>query len=327
MQIVSNEKIILLKEFIEKHDFFFIAGHKEPDGDCVYSCLAFSRILNYFKKEYQLLNAGSFKRNEIYDKAELFSDVPQFLSEPERKKTGLFILDCSELKRLGDLENDLKGLDTFTIDHHITAEETPYSIIDPSSPATACIVQQIYEKIIGELNPEVANEIFFGQSTDTGYFRFLDEKSEEVFLQTARLVKAGVNPRKMYDKITGGKLYNTRKLLGVLLAKSEQYYGGKLIITYETMEDTKKFGMDGRDSDSLYSLLLAVENVEAVIFIRQDTEYSCTVGLRSKDKVDVSSIAQKFGGGGHKNAAGLSIQGTISTVLPSLQKEFSKIFK
>ncbi len=325
MKTVSDRQIESFKNFLNTHDFFFIAGHKEPDGDCVSSSLAVSCILKKLNLEFQLLNEGPFKRNEISEFEKYFSKEPQFLSKPERKKTGLIIVDCSELKRLGELEAELKGLDTFIIDHHLTALETDTSIIDSSAPAACCIVQQIYEKVIGELDEEAASYIFFGQSTDTGWFRFLGTDSENVFTQTARLVKAGVNPRTMYDKITGGRPYSTRKLLGILLSKAERYCNNKLVITYETLEDTKKYGQEGRDSDSLYSLLLSAEGVEAVAFLRQDTEFSCTGGLRSRKDCDVSAIAAKFDGGGHKNAAGFSCQGKVENLITEIKKEFSKV--
>ena len=125
--------------------------------------------------------------------------------------------------------------------------------------------------------------------------------------------------------MTGGKPWNTRKLLGIMLSRAERYLSGKLVVTYETQEDTKKYGQEGRDSDALYTLTLAVEGVEAVAFIRQETEHSCTLGLRSKDRVDVSVVAAKFGGGGHKNASGASTEGKVETIIPALVKEFAKI--
>ncbi len=325
MKIVTDNQIASFKEFLESKQFFFIIGHKEPDGDCVYSCLALASLLDKLNIEHQLLNAGPFKRNEIAEHADKFTNRPVFLSEPERKNTGLIILDCSEFSRLGEIDGDLTNLETFIIDHHLTAEVSDKSIIDPSSPATACIVQQLYEKIAGPLDLKTAEYIFFGQSTDSGYFKFLGTDSSEVFLQTARLVEAGVNPRKMYDKITGGKPYMTRKLLGTLLSRAERLCNNKLVITWETMEDTKKYGTEGRDSDALYSLLLSSEDVEAVAFLRQDTEFTCTAGLRSRDSVNVSSIAAKFGGGGHKNAAGLSYNGKLDNLIVEIKKEFSQV--
>lgn len=325
MQIITDEQIASFSQFLSSHDFFYVIGHKEPDGDCISSCLGMASLLDAKKISYQLLSAGPFKRTEIRDKADLFSNVPSFLSEPERKRTGLIILDCSELSRLGEIDGDLSGLDTFIIDHHKTASVSENCIIDPSSPATATLVQQLYERIIGQPSKDVAETLFFGLSTDTGFFRFLKDDSAEVFKAAARLVEAGANPRQIYDKMTGGKAYSTRKLLGIMLNRAERYYNNKLIVTYETMEDTRKYGQEGRDSDALYSLLLACDGVEAVLFLRQETEHNCTAGFRSRDAVDVSAIAAKFGGGGHKNAAGGSIEGKIETLIPAICKEFAKV--
>lgn len=324
MIIIPNEKISEFSKFIDSHDFFYIAGHKEPDGDAIFSCLGMADLIAKKNKKYQLLSAGPFKRNEIKDKADLFSNTLKTLTS-EVKNPGLIILDCSEMARLGELFGNYSNLDTYIIDHHKTADVTTNCIIDSTSPATACLVQQIYEKIIGNLPKEIAEYLFFGTCTDTGYFRFLKEDSAEVFRQVARLVDAGANPRTTYDEMTGGKSYNTRKLLGVMLNRAERKFNDKLIVTYETMEDTKKFGQDGRDSDALYSLLLAVDGVEAVLFVRQDTETTCTAGFRSRDKVDVSAIASIFGGGGHKNAAGLSIEGTLDKIIPMICSEFEKV--
>ena len=98
-------------------------------------------------------------------------------------------------------------------------------------------------------------------------------------------------------------------------------------MTYETQEDTKKYGQEGRDNDALYTLMLAVDGVEVVCFVRQETEHSCTIGLRSKDKVDVSIVASRFGGGGHKNASGASTEGQVLTLIPAIVKEFSRTGK
>lgn len=325
MQIISDEKINEFKAFLEKHDFFYVIAHKDPDGDAIFSCLGMKDILEAKGLNYQLLSAGPFKRPEIRNKAKFFTNQMTFLSEPERKKAGLIVLDCSELERLGEIDGDLKNLDTFTIDHHKTASASENCIIDPTSPATAALVQQIYEKLLGTLPKQTAEYLFFGLSTDTGYFRFLNADSAEVFRQAARLVEAGADPRKTYDEMTGGKPYSTRKLLGIMLDRVERRYNNKLAVTYETMDDTKKWGQEGRDSDALYSLLLSVDGVEAVLFVRQDTELTCTCGFRSRDKIDVSAIAAKFGGGGHKNAAGLSIDGKIPDVLEKICAEFKKI--
>ena len=91
------------------------------------------------------------------------------------------------------------------------------------------------------------------------------------------------------------------------------------------MDDTHKLGTEGRDSDALYQLLLSSKDVKAAVFLRQDSPTTCTGGFRSLDDVDVSQIAAKFGGGGHKNASGMSTEGRIETLIPSIVKEFARI--
>lgn len=316
-----------LKQFIDQHNFFFIVGHKEPDGDCITSCLGVAAIIEKMGKPYQLLSAGPFKRNEVIRWQESFSAEMDFQDEDERKHTGLIIVDCSELHRLGEIDGDLKGFDTFVIDHHKTGglPENATGYINPEAPACAFLVQVFYEKLIGPLPENLAKIIFFGICTDTGFFRFCNEDSAPVFEACARLVKYGVDPRTTYREINSGKPYSTRKLLGVLLTKSERHLNGRLVVTYESLEDTKKYGLDGRDSDSLYQLLLSSKDVEAVAFLRQDTATTCTGGFRSVDKIDVSQVAAKFGGGGHKNASGMSCDGRVETLIPQIVKEFARI--
>lgn len=324
---ISQEKADELKAFIDNHDFFFIAGHKEPDGDCITSCLGIAAILEHFNKPFQLLSAGPFKRNEVIRWQERFSDTMEFQDDNERKASGLFIADCSEIIRIGDIDGDLKGLDTFVIDHHKTSglEEGMKGHVDSEAPACAFLIQLFYEKLIGPVPSLLAKDLFFGICTDTGFFRFLTDNSSEVFAAVSRLVADGADPRSTYREINSGKPYSTRKLLGVLLDKAERYLDGRLVVTYESLEDTKKWGMEGRDSDSLYQLMLSAKGVEAVVFLRQDTPTTCTGGFRSQDKIDVSVVAGKFGGGGHKNASGMSCNGRVETLIPQIVKEFARI--
>ena len=324
---ITVEKIEEFKNFIDNHNFFFVAGHKEPDGDAVASCLGVAAILEKKGKPYQLLSAGPFKRNEILPYKDSFSDTMEFMDESERRKSALIIVDCSELSRLGEIDGDLSGLDTYVIDHHKTSgiNENWKGYVDGDAPACAFLIQQFFEGIIGNIPKESAEILFLGICTDTGFFRFLTSSSAPVFEAVSRLVSYGADPRETYRKITSGKPYSTRKLLGLLLSKCELYLEGRLAVTYESLEDTKKYGAEGRDSDALYQNLLAVRGVEVVVFLRQDTPTTCTGGFRSQDAIDVSLVASKFGGGGHKNASGMSCNGRIETLIPQIVKEFARI--
>jgi phosphoesterase RecJ-like protein len=195
------------------------------------------------------------------------------------------------------------------------------------------LVLALIEALGLKLAKEEAEYLLFGLCTDTGFFRHLDERSAETFNAAAKMIAAGASPKKTFQMVSGGKSLNSRLLLGHILSGVESHFDGKLLIGFETNEDFKRFGLEGRDSDTLYQLLQSVAGVEAIVIIRQESSdllhksgEKCSVGLRSRNAVDVSAIAASFGGGGHKNAAGFSIEGTISNVREKIMNVFNNTF-
>ncbi|MDR2446622.1 MAG: bifunctional oligoribonuclease/PAP phosphatase NrnA [Treponema sp.] len=317
-----------LLDFIKNHKKFIIAGHKDPDGDCVGSQLAMASMLKRLGKEVVVCSSGPFKRSEISVYQDRFADV---VREEDRLDAVVVIMDCSAANRTGDLEECIKGLPTAVVDHHergdrrVGSQENP-AFIDPSAPSVTFLTLALIEALGLAPTEEEAKLLFFGLCTDTGFFRHVDSTGYETFAYASRLIKAGANPKETFRLINGGKSFASRRFLGVLLAGSRQYFDGKLILATEEYHEFQRFGPECRDSDALYRLLQAVDGVEVVMLIRQETPGSCSVGLRSQDRIDVSVIAAAFGGGGHKNAAGVSMAGTVETVCPQLLGIFEKIF-
>jgi phosphoesterase RecJ-like protein len=281
-------------------------------------------------KEAVPCSAGPFKRTEVLPYAGRFLSAP---GGKEREGARVIIVDCGAFDRTGDLEPLLRGLPLGIVDHHAVGTLPPGNginpvFLDPLAPSTTFMVLELIEALGLSPSQEEANLLLFGLCTDTGFFRHLDEGSAETFARTARLIRAGGNPKQVFNAINGGKSFNSRILLGIQLSRAEEYFGGKLIYTCERYEETQRFGLEGRDSDSLYQLLLAVAGVEAVVIIRQESPERCTVGLRSRDKVNVALIAANFGGGGHRNAAGFVREGAVIEELkPELIAAFEKTFK
>jgi phosphoesterase RecJ-like protein len=317
-----------LIQFIKTGSKFLVAGHKEPDGDCVGSQLALCSVLRRMGKTALPCSAGPFKRTEIMPYADLFTAAP---GEGARENARVIVVDCSAPQRAGDLAPFLKGLPIAVIDHHAAGDhpassaETPV-FLDAAAPSATFLILRLIEALGERLSREEAELLFFGLCTDTGFFRHVDQGGAETFTAAAQLVQAGADPKKTFQAIHGGKSLGSRILMGILLARAEPLFDGRLILSYEQYEETRRFGLEGRDSDSLYQMLQSVEGVEAIAIIRQETPENCTVGLRSRDAVDVSAIAASFGGGGHKNAAGFSINGAIAELRPQLIAAFEKVF-
>lgn len=309
--------------FLSAYENFIIAGHKEPDGDCIGSCLAMSFFLKRKNKNCILMSAGPFKRTEIKEYEDLFTDKLEISDKINPKTTGLIILDCSGFDRVGEIGNQIKNFDYIIIDHHATnTEKSDSSLIMPEAPSTTYLIQSIIENIGEGLSKEEADALFFGLCTDTGFFRHLDERSAEVFTHASRLIKAGANPKQTFMKMNGGKKFESRLLISRILNRMKSYYDGRLVISYETYDDLLEFGLEGRDSDILYQLIQTIEGVQAICIVRQESPTHCSVGFRSLDKIDVSKIAVSFGGGGHKQASGLYIEGRFDDLIPKFVKAF-----
>jgi len=126
--------------------------------------------------------------------------------------------------------------------------------------------------------------------------------------------------------INGGRTLASRRMLGELLLRIQPYYEGRLLVSWVTIEDQQKYGMSSRDSDLLYQLMMSIVDCEVCFVVKQETEDMCTVGLRSKDSIDVAKIAVQFGGGGHRLAAGLSMNGKVDKVVHTLVEAFAPVF-
>jgi phosphoesterase RecJ-like protein len=318
-----------LIQFIKGGSRFLVAGHKEPDGDCVGSQLALTSVLRRMGKAAVPCSAGPFKRTEVMPYAGRFTAAPE---EKDRENARVIVVDCSAPHRTGDLAPFLEGLPAAVIDHHaagdhpVSTAEKPV-FLDPGAPSVSAMILLLIEALDLPPTREEAELLFFGLCTDTGFFRHVDQRGADTFAAAARMIKAGASPKAAFQAIHGGKSLGSRILMGIILARAAPFFDGRLLLSFEQYEETQRFGLEGRDSDSLYQLLQSVAGVEAIVIIRQETPDNCTVGFRSRDTVDVAAIAAGFGGGGHKNAAGLSISGTIEELRPTILAAFEKVFR
>ena len=309
-----------LIDFIHSGTHFVVVGHEEPDGDCVGSQLALCSLLRRMGKNAVPCSAGSFKKPEIKSFEQFFLPFPE-----NREGLKVLIMDCSVRDRVGDLPID--ELPAAAVDHHASGNpwgEVVY--LDPHAPSVTFMTEKLFHALGEELTQEEAELLLFGLLTDTGFFRHLDETGSETFHTAARLTAAGANPKKLFGIINGGKSLNSRLLMGAYLTKTRAYFDGKLLISDETMEESKQYGFESRNSDMLYQLLQSIDSVAAIVLIRQENSTECSLGLRSRDRINVASIAEQFGGGGHKNASGARAQGTIAELEEKIVTAFKKWF-
>lgn len=310
-----------IKNCIDKTERFIVMAHKQPDADTLCSAIALESFLSRIGKKTSLYTAGPFTRIETMHLQEKFST--DSLKDEDKKDAVVVIVDCNSPDRVGFFEDEIKDLPVMIIDHHATdSDYGEYKWVEPTYPATTLMIQDLILSYNHYPTPYEAETMFLGFCTDTGFFRHLDKGSENSIRKASTLVEFGASPKDTFTIMTGGKTLASRKLLGRILERSESYYDGKVIVSWEDLSDRDELKAVDRDSDTLYQALLSISGVEAIAVVRQESEDKCTVGLRSVRDVNVSKLAESFGGGGHQRASGFATTGQLKDVKEELIKRF-----
>ncbi len=305
-----------------------VCGHHNPDGDCLYSTLAMGVLLEKLGKDCVLVNDGPFTAPEIADYAEkISSSIPRSFTEPD---TLGIMLDCSTWDRIESFKDIFRTFrDVVVIDHHANGGKTGnLQYVVPSSPATTLLVYKLYRRMNVDVTPDAAKYIFRGFATDSGFFSFLYADSAPVFDIVSDLVKHGVEPYAEYNYLMCGKTYETIRYLAALIERTETYYNGRLAVSFEKPEDSNLFGQNTRASDEYYRQMLSIRETEAVILfkISKKREHAWELGLRSSysSNIDMGAFATEFGGGGHKKAAGATLDGSYTEIRKKVLDAFGK---
>ena len=310
-------------EFLKKYDCYVIVGHEEPDGDCLGSEMAMHAYLTSIGKKAFLCSPGPFTRPEIMSYQPLFiTEIPDMT-----ENCAMIILDCSTQERIGIFSTLLTTIPSLVIDHH--AAGRPFGDlrwIDSEVPAVTLMIQSIFEETSQGIDTKTKEALLLGLATDTGFFRHLEEEGAWVFGSASRLIEGAVNPKSTYRRMYGNRSLASRILLGRILGRVTSHFDGKVLASYETLEDKRELGEQARDSDLLYSILMGTTGMDALFIIREEEENKVSVGLRSLEIADVSVIARRFGGGGHMRAAGFQSVEKRTDLYETLLTIFSDIF-
>lgn len=315
------EKII---QAIKEHSTFYIFGHIDPDGDCIGSQLALARFLEQLGKKSFLYSKGKFERQEIKRFQNLFAGT----FEPEDKDGVAIIIDCSTPDRTGFDDEGIERFPTIVIDHHSSGEVFgDFRHVDPQASACTMLILDLIEAMGEKPSKEVAELLMLGLCTDTGFFKHLTETGARAFETAAKLTAYGASTNRIYFDVNGNKKAATLKLISLSLGRAAQYLDGRLIITWETLEDYAEIPRECRDIDTVYPLLLATEGVQVAASVKEDDDGKVTVGLRTRcENIDLGAAAALLGGGGHKKAAGFKVMNSnAEAVVRLLVEHFAKI--
>lgn len=295
-----------------------LSSHARPDGDSIGSQLALAFALRALGKDVRLINhdppPASFLALPGARDIEVAGRV-------EHEFDAAVVLECSDLGRTG-----VDGLDrapVINIDHH--PGNRMYGAInwfDETVSACGEMVFDVIEALGVPLSADMATHVYVAILTDTGGFHF-SGITARTFDVCRRLVEAGAQPvaiaRTVYDNNGLGRV----RLLGRLLTAMELAADGRLALLYMDRAIAGAAGATDDDTDGIINVPLTVGQIDAVAFFRPAEPGRCRVSLRSKGTVDVGAVAREFGGGGHTNAAGCSLDGDYPDVRPLVESRLT----
>lgn len=305
-----------LLELVRKAGSVAIAGHRRPDGDCVGACLG---LYNYLIRE-----TGGKAQIDVYLKE--IPEAVSFLKNTEKasgeaapeKVYDLFIaLDCGSIDRLGFTEAMFqKAAVTVSIDHHISNTKfAQYNHVEPEASSTCEVLYGLLEK--EKIEADAAECLYLGIVHDTGVFKHSNTSKKTMEIAGA-LLETGISPSKIIDDSFYRKTYLQNQILGRCLLESILLLDGKVIFSFVSQKIMQLYGAVPSDLDGIIDQLRVTEGVEAAILVREESAQCYKVSMRSNGKVDVSKICCMFGGGGHKMAAGCTMNGSIHDVANNL---------
>ncbi len=304
----------------EAHDSFVLTTHMNPDGDALGSQIALARYLVSVGKTVRLINgdptaetlaflADGSPAIEVYD--------PELHDEVVREADRVILVDNSAPDRLGRMEPIMLAVagNVLCIDHHPT-REAPWqqNILKVGASSTAVLIWDLLRNRGWEPDSRACEAIFVGLATDTGFFRF-NSTSPFTHRTAAELLERGVRTGDIYRRVYEKNSAAYTRLLGHALANLVLEGGGRVAAVHLRRELIADLGAEGEDTGEITTALLAIDGVDVVLLFRELPDARVKVSLRSKDDLDVHRLASEYGGGGHRNAAGIVLERPFDEVV------------
>ncbi len=311
---------------IERHERFLILGHIDPDGDCIGSMLALARFLRAKGKQ-----AVCFAPGEIPSIYLNLPDAEMIVPESEIgrfEQDVVFTLDSPTPARTADIVEPENGQLIVNIDHHPTNEGYgTINIVEEHTSAAAVLVYGLLEAIDpAGIDGVIADYLYLGILMDTGGFRF-QNTDEESLSCAASLVGLGANPHRLAHDFLFVKTYDSLKLLGAALQSLELHSGGRLAVMEVSGAMIAESGGSMADTEGFVDYPASVDTIELSALFRELGPEEIRVSLRSRSAHDVAKLAEGFGGGGHRKAAGLTIRRSLGEAKSIIIAELSKLLE
>lgn len=318
-------------EFFKKHESFIVTTHEGADADGLGAELLLDRILQNAGKTVHILNSEKIPDHFTFMDPENrigLWEGGQYADLLEQ--SALLIVDTSDEYNIGGMKELIhKVRQTFVIDHHEPNQFSSLSgLLDSGASSTCEIAVEIAQAAGVLLDKNTARAAFAGISYDTGSFAYR-KTTARTFKAALVLLETGITPYEVYRELNESASLESLLLRRQVLSSLEIHAGGRVAVLILRKKDLEATGAIFEDAESFINIPLRARAIAVSVLIKESLEGKIRCSLRSKGLVNVSKIAQHFGGGGHVSAAGFrsafGIEETLKQVLEKIEPLLEKI--
>ncbi len=296
-------------ELVRSHDRFLLTSHIRPDCDALGSELGMAGVLEALGKQVLIVNAQQTPPNLAFIDPERKLRTLDVDVEPRELETCevLMVLDTSAWAQLGTMGDVIRASKAHKaiLDHHVGEDDLNAELFkDPHAEATGRLVLDAARHLGVRITPQIARPLFAAIATDTGWFRF-NSTTGTTYRAGAELVDAGAVPSEIYASLYEQDSLARLTLRGRILARTRTEFDGRLAHTAALKQDFAETGAHASDTEDVVNMTLAVAGTDAAFILVEQPTGGFKISFRSRTpSLDCSELAGKFGGGGHKAAAG-----------------------
>jgi phosphoesterase RecJ-like protein len=307
-----------LVDLIRRTDNFLLMTHVRPDADGLGSQLALADALRHLGKTVRVVIPSKLPpRYAFLDPGRSVVEEFRAPGDAFRNVGAVIVMDTGTWNQLGDFGPFLRQLDVpkAVVDHHRTQDDlgAAVRVVDTTAEATGRLAYELIRALGAPISAAAANNLFMALALDTGWFRH-PNTTAATFDLAAELVRLGANPSPLYEQLFECAPVARLRLAGVALERLQTRAGGLIAHTEVLLKDYAATGAVPGDTEELINYPRSVEGVEVALLFIEQFDGGTKVSFRARSKVDVSKLAERFGGGGHKLASGARAAGKLPAV-------------
>ena len=317
LNLAENKILKDISAVIKKSETFFIAGHRKPDGDALGSGLALASLLRRLGKKVTHCSVDEISQDLKFMPG---SKAIKITNKIDKIFDCAIILESMNFERMGNIIEPSQAKFVINIDHHLS--HTDFGNINyvvPYSSSVSELIYNIFETLKIKPTKTEAENLYIGIVTDTGRFQQLNTTANS-HITAAKLLECGVNSSKICKTLFSTFYLQKLKLYGLALSNINTALDGKLVYIKLTEDMFKKSKADDADTDGIINYCIAVPGAVVGCILKEVAKKEIKISFRSIENFNLLNIVKIFSGGGHKNAAGCTINSDMDTALKQIIK-------